>query len=100
MSSVRSIRAEVSIKSGVSAECTVRSGVQAECTIGRKVIVHDIVPEVVVYEGQTRVEPDFNGVTLETDHKYLLDDITVNPIQVESVSNIEGGRTVYIGGII
>lgn len=88
--SVRSIEAEVSIKSGV----------QAECTIGRKVIVHDIVPDVDVYEGQTRVEPDFDGVTLETDHKYLLSDITVNPIQVESVSNTSGGRTVYIGGII
>lgn len=98
--SVRAIEAEVSIKSGVQAEVSIKSGVQAECTIGRKVIVHDIVPEVDVYEGRTRVEPDFDGVTLETDHKYLLDDITVNPIQVESVSNLSGGKTVYIGGII
>lgn len=88
--SVRAIEAEVSIKSGV----------QAECTIGRKVIVHDIVPDVDVYEGQTQVEPDFDGVTLETDHKYLLSDITVKPIQVEVVSNTSGGKTVYIGGII
>lgn len=98
--SVRSIQAEVSIKSGVQAEVGIKSGVSAECTIGRKVIVHDIVPDVDVYEGQTRVYPDFDGVTLETDHKYLLSDITVNPIQVESVSNTSGGKTVYIGGII
>lgn len=88
--SVRSIRAEVSIKSGV----------QAECTIGRKVIVHDIMPEMDVYDGQTRVEPNFDGVTLETNHKYLLNDIIVNPIQVQSVSNLSGGKTIYIGGII
>ena len=53
-----------------------------------------------IYTGQTEVSPDFVGVTLETSHKLLTDDIMVKPIRVESVSNIEGGRTVYIGGII
>ncbi len=56
--------------------------------------------DLPVYEGQTEVEPDFVGITLKTARKAVLSDITVNPIQVESVSNPQGGKTVYIGGII
>ncbi len=52
------------------------------------------------YTGQTTVDPDFSGTVLETAQKIVLSNITVNPIQVESVSNPTGGRTVYIGGII
>ena len=52
------------------------------------------------YTGQTTVDPDFEGTVLETAQKIVLTDITVNPIQVESVSNPMGGRTVYIGGIV
>lgn len=52
------------------------------------------------YQGQTVVDPDFNGTVLETAQKIVLSNITVNPIQVESVSNPTGGRTVYIGGIV
>ena len=52
------------------------------------------------YQGQTTVDPDFEGTVLETAQKIVLSNITVNPIQVESVSNPTGGRTVYIGGII
>lgn len=55
--------------------------------------------ETDIYTGQTEVNPDFVGVTLETARKLLTDDIIVKPIQVESVSNLSGGRTVYIGGI-
>lgn len=61
------------------------------------------IPEYInvdVYEGEYEVEPDFAEQTLPTKNKTLVRDITVNPIQVESVSNIQGGRTVYIGGII
>lgn len=56
--------------------------------------------ETDVYDGAYDVYPDFYGTTLETKNKTLKNDISVKPIQVESVSNIEGGRTVYIGGII
>ena len=57
-------------------------------------------PGIAVYDGATAVDPDFDGITLGTAHKLVQTDITVNPIQVESVSNPYGGRTVYIGGII
>lgn len=52
------------------------------------------------YTGPTEVDPDFEGIVLPTALKVVPSDITVNPIQVESVSNPYGGRTVYIGGII
>ena len=53
-----------------------------------------------VYTGETTVNPDFIGKVLQTAQKTVISNITVNPIQVESVSNIQGGRTAYIGGII
>ena len=53
-----------------------------------------------VYTGETTVNPDFVGKVLQTAQKTVTSNITVNPIQVESVSNPMGGRTVYIGGII
>ena len=53
-----------------------------------------------VYTGETTVNPDFTGTVLQTAQKIVTNNITVNPIQVESVSNPMGGRTVYIGGII
>ena len=56
--------------------------------------------DVPVYTGETTVNPDFTGTVLQTAQKIVTNNITVNPIQVESVSNIQGGRTVYIGGII
>ena len=64
-----------------------------------------VVTEVIrsdypFYTGQTVVDPDFVGTVLETAQTVVVSDITVNPIQVESVSNPDGGRTVYIGGII
>lgn len=55
---------------------------------------------VDAYTGETVVCPDFVGRTLETAHKFLAEDIKVSPIQVENVSNLSGGITVYIGGIL
>lgn len=66
--------------------------------VGEIIIVteHDLP----IYTGATVVEPDFNGITLQTANKTLVSNVTVKPIKVESVSNLSGGRTVYIGGII
>lgn len=52
------------------------------------------------YEGAYVVVPDWEAQTLPTKNTQLNDDITVTAIQLESVSNLSGGRTVYIGGII
>lgn len=56
--------------------------------------------DVGVYSGDYEVNPTFESQTLETKNKTLTDDILVNAIEVQSVSNLSGGRTVYIGGII
>ena len=52
------------------------------------------------YTGTYDVNPDFVGTSLQTAGKVLTQNVNVHPIQVEDVSNPQGGRTVYIGGII
>lgn len=63
-------------------------------------LVAPVILDTDTYTGEMVVTPDFYGTTLGTAHKLVTDNITVNPIQVENVSNLSGGITVYIGGII
>lgn len=56
--------------------------------------------DVVPYTGDYIVDPDFATQILGTKEKYMLDDVTINPIEVARVSNPAGGRTIYIGGEI
>lgn len=51
-----------------------------------------------VYTGATEVNPLFTEQVLPTREKCLLDDLTVNAINVAYVSNLQGGQTAYIGG--
>ena len=39
------------------------------------------------YTGSYNVKPDFYGTTLETESKFMTDDVTVEPIEVARVSN-------------
>lgn len=55
--------------------------------------------DVDMYDGDYIVTPDFDGKTLSTANKTLIQDVTVKPIEVQVVSNTAGGNTVYIGGI-
>lgn len=55
---------------------------------------------VEVYSGAYTVEPDFTEQILATKDKILVDNVTVNAIEVQRVSNAAGGKTVYIGGVI
>lgn len=95
--SVKAIEVEVSInRSAVECEVGIaQSVVGCDVSIGRAVYVNG-----QTYTGATEIEPDFDGAILETAHKLVMDNINIHPIQVESVSNLSGGRTVYIGGII
>jgi len=52
------------------------------------------------YTGETVVDPDFVGKVLQTAGKVLTQNVTIKPIEVQTVSNLSGGNTVYIGGII
>ncbi len=51
------------------------------------------------YEGSYYVKPNFDVQTLQTAHKFMAHNVTVDAIEVSKVSNPYGGRTVYIGGI-
>lgn len=51
------------------------------------------------YTGQYNVTPDFDTQTLETENKYMTDDVTVFPIPVHRTTN-PYGTTVYIGGLL
>ena len=56
--------------------------------------------EVDYYDGIYVVKPTFQNNVLPTANKLLEDDVTVEAIEVARTSNPQGGKTVYIGGII
>lgn len=57
------------------------------------------ISDVPFYTGAYEVDPTFETQTLATAMKYLAEDVTVNAIEVDTVSNLQGGNTVYIGGM-
>lgn len=90
------IDGEVSLLNQIEGIVDLNAEVDGEVGVVTKVVEHDLP----AYTGAIIVNPDFNGTVLETAQKSVLSNIIINPIQVESVSNTTGGRTVYIGGII
>ena len=52
------------------------------------------------YDGEYEIKPTFEAQILPTKAKVLTDDITVNAIEVSRTTNLSGGKTVYIGGLI
>lgn len=65
--------------------------------IGDVIVVHY---EEDIYVGPYEVTPDFDTQTLDTAQKTMTDDVTVEPIPVYRTSNPQGGKTIYIGGIL
>lgn len=51
------------------------------------------------YTGDYVIRPEFQDRVLETSQKLMSDDVVVRAIEVQRVSNVEGGLTVYIGGL-
>ena len=66
------------------------------------VYFREIVPigDLPTYTGAYNVDPKFTAQKLATNGKKMLDDVTVEAIEVQRVSNTSGGKTVYIGGLI
>ena len=87
---------ELSLNLNIDGDMSLSIPVDGETGTVIKVTEYD----VPTYQGQTTVNPDFVGTVLETAQKIVLTDITVNPIQVSRTSNLAGGTTVYIGGLI
>ena len=50
-----------------------------------------------LYEGDYAVTPKIDEQTIPTKDKFLVKDVTINPIPYFDVSNTSGGSTVYIG---
>ena len=82
----------------ITEKAIITGSIDASASLGKTVIQY--IGESNPYTGEYTVDPDFDGKVLQTRQKYMRDNVTINPIQVESVSNPTGGRTVYIGGII
>ena len=98
MAEYRTVTAEATvINKAISATVSV---VNAVVSVGATIETAITQSEAERYEGAYTVIPDWTTQTLETANRYLTDDVEVKPIPCESVSNLSGGRTVYIGGII
>lgn len=75
--------------------CEFGEGFGATVIIDRPVAV-----DAPTYTGAYEVDPKFTEKVLPTKNHLMQDDVTVNAIEVQRVSNTAGGRTVYIGGLI
>lgn len=92
----KDITAKGYLSGNITAKASLSGDITASGALGQTITLE----QLPMYDGETEINPDFIGKVLQTAQKKMPDNITVNPIQVESVSNIQGGRTVYIGGII
>lgn len=52
--------------------------------------------ELPDYEGEYVVSPGFDPIILDTDEKSVREDIVIQPISVEEVSNTSNGKTLII----
>lgn len=48
------------------------------------------------YTGKYEVTPSIDGEVLKTANKMMVDDVTINSIPYQDVSNPQGGRTITI----
>lgn len=69
-------------------------------TVGAAVSTPISHSDIPTYDGAYEITPEWYAQTLATRNKQMTDDVTVKSIQLEMVSNLSGGKTAYIGGII
>lgn len=87
-----------SIDGRLSIEPMIKGTLSSTASVSGNVVIPEYI-DAEPYEGEYVITPDFKGQTLNTAKKTCKQDIEVKPIQVEEVSNLGGGTTVYIGGI-
>lgn len=92
----------VTVKASISDASFTASANVSDMTIRATAGISTLLERVNVptYQGSYDVTPDWSAQTLETTDKLMTDDVRIASIQLESVSNTSGGRTVYIGGIL
>lgn len=52
--------------------------------------------ELPDYQGEYTISPGFEPIVLDTDEKSMREDILIQPIQVNEVSNPSDGKTLII----
>lgn len=87
---------EISLLNQIEGELSLNAEYEGEISDVIVVAEHDLP----TYTGPTVINPDFVGTSLPTMNKVLAQNITIKPIEIQTVSNLAGGKTVYIGGII
>lgn len=92
----------------VTAEFT-KNIIQADAAFSEKIIsanavlstnVNHYYSEYEDYDGAYNVIPDWEPQVLATNKRVMHDNVTVEGIYINSVTNPQGGNTVYIGGEI
>ena len=78
----------------------VENSIFTDFDLGTEIVISGDPIEGEVYEGPYRVIPSFLNQVLATKNKVMEHDVEVKQIQVSRVSNLQGGKTVYIGGVI
>ena len=66
--------------------------------IKQDIVVVPVYKDVTLYEGDYEVTPRVDEQTLSTADKLMSADVTIKQIPYAEVSNIQGGKTVTIGG--
>ena len=70
-------------------ELSLNLHMDGEVGIVTKVVEHDLP----AYTGETTVKPDFTGTVLMTANKVMMNNVTVEPIEVQTVGNLSGGES-------
>ena len=86
----------------ITGELSVENTLQGSLTGDTTLVGYLNVPTAVdaeVYKGLYVVDPSFDEQILETKHKMMKDNVTIEPIFVSKTTNLSGGNTVYIGGV-
>jgi aminopeptidase C len=78
----------------------IENSVYSDFDLDTEIVIFGDPIEGEYYEGPYRVNPSFLDQTLLTKNKVMRQDVEVDKIQVSRVSNLQGGKTVYIGGVI
>lgn len=93
-----SINAKESLQGVVTTQQTLKGNVSTALNlIGSMNVGGAFLPEY--YEGEYEVIPSIEEQVLETNRKYMKDDVTVKEIPYAEVTNLANGITVTIGGI-
>ena len=88
-------------------KCYLKATLSVQPTLKAQLSAHPTLTGVLskdmsanYYNGPYAVKPSFEDQFLATNNKLMTSDVEVEAIEVSRTTNLAGGITVYIGGII